>query len=51
MQLISTTRLTGAFAMGVFGILAACSPREGTDDRHARHHAARGSDDAGRDAE
>jgi putative membrane protein len=27
MQLISTTRLTGAFAMGVFGILAACSPR------------------------
>jgi len=28
MQLISTTRLTGAFAMGVFGILAACSPRK-----------------------
>src|SRR5215831_12579884 len=27
MQLISTARLTGAFAMGVFGILAACSPR------------------------
>jgi len=28
MQLFSTTRLTGAFAMGVFGILAACSPRK-----------------------
>jgi putative membrane protein len=28
MQLISTPRLTGAFAMGVFGILAACSPRK-----------------------
>ena len=28
MQRIRTTRLTGAFAMGVFGILAACSPRK-----------------------
>ena len=28
MQSISTTRLSGAFAMGVFGILAACSPRK-----------------------
>ena len=28
MQLFSTTRLTGAFAMGAFGILAACSPRK-----------------------
>jgi len=28
MQLITTTRLTGAFAMGAFGILAACSPRK-----------------------
>ena len=28
MQLISTTRLTGAFTIGVFGLLAACSPRK-----------------------
>jgi putative membrane protein len=28
MQPIRTTRLTGAFAIGVFGILAACSPRK-----------------------
>src|SRR5262245_10634977 len=28
MQPIRTTRLTGAFAMGVFGLLAACSPRK-----------------------
>ena len=28
MQLITTTRLTGALAMGAFGILAACSPKK-----------------------
>ena len=28
MQLFSTTRLTSAFAMGAFGLLAACSPRK-----------------------
>ena len=28
MQSFRTTRLTGAFAMGVFGVLAACSPRK-----------------------
>lgn len=28
MQPFRTTRLTGAFAMGVFGVLAACSPRK-----------------------
>jgi len=28
MERISTTRLTGAFAIGAFGILAACSPKK-----------------------